>query len=366
VTGGNTVGPGNLVKLIASNGDVLDFAFPQYHGAKEVRVNSIMAQGAWAILDVINSDNTDRQFWLYNDKKYFPDTILQSLSENEAGTGRSSIAATPIAWSTQPVYDSLNFIYSVFPNGTDTAWARDFLHPDLGANPIITQATQIRSMAFDASGVENTALYLETPQWDVGPVEANKTLLTLQYMDRLVSADASTYGTVVASVATDGGSSFTALNTFDSAFEKYNLPTAGTAYRSLVFRFSLTHAAGSAKSPSALSFVFETDQQWTMLRHWKFMVDPRTISPNLNDFLKAVKTMADTKAPQTLKVSTIRDNVNVTTLGAVAVLEPLIEWSSPPKLPVLGRAPEAGDYVDARGNPVTITLNFSERPGTIS
>lgn len=367
VTGGQTIGVGTLVKFIASNGDVLDFAFPQYHGSKEVRVNSIMTQGAWAILDVINSDNTDRQWWFYNDKKYFPDTILQSLSENEAGTGKSAISATPVAWSTQPIYGPLNTIYTVFPNGVDTAWARQFLPPDLGSDPRITNTTQTRTMAFDASGVENTGLYIETPQWDIGPAEANKTLLTLQYLDRLLD-DLTAYGTVEASYSTDGGTSFTSIGVFDnspSLLEKANIATAGVSYKFLVFRFTLKHTAGSTKSPSGLPWVFETDQQWPLLRHWKFYIDPNTVKPNYNSFIASVRTAMNTKTTAALKVSTTRDVAGSTALGAVATIDPVIEWTSTPKVPPLGVDPKT-PFVDGNGRPVLMVLNFSEKPGSVT
>lgn len=371
VTGGTSIGVGDQVKVVGSNGDVIPWNFPLYHGDEEVRVNSLMVQGLWSIQDVIDADAGERQFWFANDQaRYFPDTILQSLSENEAGNGRSSISATPIAWSTQPIYGPLNTIYSVFPNGTDTAWARQFLPPDLSSNPITTNATQIRSMAFDVDGVENTALYIETPDWDYGPPEANKTMNTLRHNDRLVSADASTYGTVVGSLATDGGTSFTALNTFDTAFERHRLATSGTAFRSFVLRLSLTHAAGTAKSPDALPWVFEADVQMPVTRHWTFLVDPDMVKPNLIDFMKAIATLMDSKTTQSLEVSTIRDGVNTTELGAVATIDSL-SWSAPWQIPPFGELPvfphdDKGNALDASSKRLYMLVGFSERIGTVT
>jgi hypothetical protein len=364
VTGGNAIGVGDQVKVVGSNGDVVPWNFPLYHGDEEVRVNSIMVQGLWSVMDVLDADAGDRQFWMVNDQaRYYPDTILQSLSENEAGTGRSSIAATPIAWSTQPIYGPLNTIYSVFPNGTDTAWGRQFLPPDLSSNPVTTNASEVRSMAFDVDGVENTALYIETPDWDYGPAEANKTMNTLRHNDRLVSADASTYGTVVGSMATDGGTSFTALNTFNEAFERHRLATSGTAFRSFVLRLSLTHAAGTAKSPDALPWVFEADVQMPALRHWTALVKPESVEPNIIAFMQAVSDLMDSKTTQRLKVSTVRDGINTgAQFGAVATIDSL-SWTAPFTGPELEKEPR--DFNGSRG-PVYMLIGFAERIGTVT
>jgi len=364
VTGGNAIGVGTHVKVVSSSGDVIPYDFPLYHGGSEQRVNSIMVQSLWAIHDVIPTAASNRQWWMMNDQaRYFPDTILQSLSESEAGTGLSSIAATPIAWSTQPIYGSLNMIYSVFPNGSDTAWARQFCPPDLSSNPLITNTSEIKSMRFNASGVENTAIYIETPDLDYGPPDANKALLTLRYNDRLVSATGSTYGTVASLVSVDNSSYATASNTFDTGFERHRLATAGTAFRSLSFQFHLAHEAGTAKTPNGLPWVFEADVQMPYLRRWVALVKPSTIQPNLIDFMKNVVTLHDTKTTQTLKVSTVRDGVNTSTLGVVAVLDSF-NFDAAFEAPVSGKTPS--DFENARGNDVYLQIGFSERIGTVT
>jgi len=364
VTGGNAIGVGTHVKVVSSSGDVIPFDFPLYHGGSEQRVNSIMVQSLWAIHDVIPTASTNRQWWMMNDQaRYFPDTILQSLSENEAGTGLSTIAATPIAWSTQPIYGPLNMIYSVFPNGSDTAWARQFCPPDLSSNPLITNASEVKSMRFNASGVENTAIYIETPDLDYGPPDANKSLLTLRYNDRLVSATGSTYGTVASLVSVDNSTYATASNTFDTGFERHRLATAGTAFRSLSFQFHLAHEAGTAKTPNALPWVFEADVQMPYLRRWVALVKPDSIKPNLINFMAAVASLHDTRTTQTLKVSTVRDGVNTSTLGVVAVLDSF-NFDAAFEVPNLGQPPT--DFENARGNDVYLQIGFSERIGTVS
>ncbi|TXH51426.1 MAG: hypothetical protein E6Q97_18375 [Desulfurellales bacterium] len=246
VVGDNVVGPGQLVKSVDVNGDLRNFSFPGFHG-EEVKVNSCFSQGQWATLDVINADFSDRQWWYWGRDTYYPDTLLQSLSD-------MAIAAQPLPWGTAETNLNQNLMYSLFPRSSNTAVVRQYLPSNLGLDPRLVDDDADKTLA---SG--DVAVHVTSNLLTLGPPEALQTLLVAAYQGN----DANDDDTVTLEVAMNGGS-FGAPDVstdFTEAMQEYEVPDAGVAYQYLQYRLGLSHSDTDA-TPNALPILLTSEHEW--------------------------------------------------------------------------------------------------------
>ena len=333
--GGGTSGPGRFLKHIDSNGALRDFAYPGVHGTTEMRINTLYAQGSWAILDTVSTDFTERQWVFWNNGKYHHDTLLQSLSTLDVTT-------QPLPSAVALIDTFQNRIYSIFPNSTDTGVARQYIPADLGQDPRLVSTSEVKTMA-QVSGAEDTPVYVRLAELDMGPEEANKAIVVVAYQGRRISAQAGTYGQVVFHMVDDADTVFTApeiSNTFGAgigaAAGTYNVPSAGQAYDTALIRIGLNHEAATSKSPDGLPFLITTVQQWHRQHQVDILMHGMS-QPALHTKLLEFYTLADTKPVQLLK---FEDQVT----GRTAVFEgikPVRNIQQAPELAQRGQTSQA-------------------------
>src|SRR3990167_1403007 len=241
ITGGREEGPGTEVYFIDSAGELVDYKFPsgEYGAYASVKCNSVYVHGAWGVLDIVmySSGTTvaNRQTWFLdlNSGAYYADTALQSVTS-------LGITAAPIAPATFELNAPLGLLYSLFPNSTDTAVARQFIPTDLAADPRVVHTTEVKQMAW-SGGTESAGLYLEGVRLAVGPEGLYRNINVIDFQGVEVD-DNTAYGGVTVAFSTDGGSTFGISNAF-TATGVYNVPSSGSAYTSLLARITLTHTA---------------------------------------------------------------------------------------------------------------------------
>lgn len=365
LVGSDSEGLGVLVKFLDPSGNLLTFGFPGHNNINICKVNACFPRGNALILEVVSYDNSgtvvDAQWWIKDaDNAWHLDTQSQSVTGAD-GT-LVDIAVEPLAWGLRTLNTRDNLIYRMFPNSTHTAVARQFMPVDLSQNTRLVYPNEKRALPTTSTS-EDTRARLQFPQWAIGPQEANLSLLTVQYSDRLVSANSGSYGTVHFLVSTDAGANFTDLNTFDSAFEKYNI-AGGKTYRTLIIALELDHTADTAKSANALGWILEIKQAWPKLLKIVVYADPDTMLPNP---LEWEKTAADsensTSVVGRLILGNLRDSAG--NLGILCEWSDA-QWSAPLGLPPRGQTQASSQYVDARGNKVYRILTFDQVPGVVA
>lgn len=354
VCGNNSAGAGISLKHVDSSGNLRDFGFPAHNGKEEMRINSLYPQGSWLVLDCVTTDFGDRQWWFYNNGRFFPDTILQSLSDG------LDIAAQPIPFSTVGIDLANDVIYSIFPNSTNTAVARQFLPSDLNADPRIVHADKVKTQA-TVSTSEDTPLKLQTLEFDIGPEEANKALMVIQYLGRRISAaTGASYGSVTVEAVVDADTTFASPDVtkeFTSAFEEYNVPSAGVAFRTLMLQISGEHDPGTTESPDGLPVIITTVQDWPQERTYVLQITELVSPNNIFDFMDTMESLAtSTKIVLPLDMSTVSNQP-----------AKFDRWLIPTEglmLPPRSVQPAPGHFVDAQGNEVFMGIQFHTVPGT--
>lgn len=352
ITGNNSAGPGVSLKHVDGSGNLRDFGFPAHNGDEEFRINTVYGQGSWLVLDCVALDNGDRQWWFYNNGRYFPDTLLQSLTDG------LDIAAQPIPFSTTAFDLQNDRIYSLFPNGSDLGVARQFLPPDLGADIRIVYPNEAKAQATTSSD-EDTKLWLRVVELDIGPEEASKSVLVMEYLGRRISAaTGASYGSVTVEIVTDADTAFATpdiTHAFTAAFEAYNVPSAGVNYNSLIVRIGGAHDADSAESPDGVPILITTVQDWPPERVYTFLVEELVSPDNIFDFMDQLETLVrDPAQPLDFSVYPNQpakfDKYLIPTEGLL--------------LPPRSVQPAPTHFVGADGEPVYIGLQFHTIPGT--
>ncbi|MPZ71165.1 MAG: hypothetical protein GEU71_16810 [Actinobacteria bacterium] len=229
---------------------------------------------------------------------------------------------------------------------------------DLSSDPRIENTSQVKSMAFD-TGVEDTPLFLEGVRLAVGAEELNKSVNVIEFLGTEVSADLSDFGTVTASLSIDGGVTFPPglSNEFDTHLEEFDVASAGTAYKSLLVRLSLSHQSGTAKTPNGLPVQVTATHQWPRLRSFLFYVTRQQdleLHSDLLGFLDTAKTLIDGKVTQPLSFGRIAN---------VPVKMDAIGWQNVNVDPSGFRLPPT-DFVDPSGRPSAVVIAFSEVRGS--
>ena len=268
---------------------------PPTNGSAEWRCNSLVARGSWLIGDMVTTDYTNRQWWLFKDGKWYPDTLMQSLSS-------LAIASQPIPFAENALGLQQQQIYTLFPVSTSAlAAVRQFMPEDLDADPRLVNTSQVKSMAYTSNTTEDTALLLRSPELDFGPEEAKKTLTTIDFQGRAVDASE----TVRSRIDTGGDTSFTAAEVtkeFTAFSEHYDIPSAGVAYQTLIHELGLKHTAASADTPNGASVLYTSVQQWEQLQKIDIVLDNASIKPDVFEFFAEMLALQSTKSVQPLKV----------------------------------------------------------------
>lgn len=296
VTGGDVAGPGRFVRHVDGSGQLRNFRVPRWNG-KEWLCNSLHARGSWLIGDMVAADNSDRQWWLFNNGRWYPDTLWQSLSD-------TPIAAQPIPFAESALGLQQQQIYSVFPASTSTAAVRQFLPEDLDADPRLFNTSEVKSMAYTANTTEDSPLLLRGHEMDFGPEEANKALIEAEFQGRTISDDE----TVRVRVDITGDASFALPafgHTFEDAFERHPVPDYGLAYRTFAYELGLMHEAGTAKTPNGTGTLFTTTQQWPTLHTIAIEIDEEAIGPT--GVLKLLRDITTLQAERLTQPLTIGD-----------------------------------------------------------
>lgn len=290
--GDNVVGPGTFAKHVDVEGQLRSYEFPAYHDSKGQRINTVFQQGAWAIHEVVASDYSERQWWFSREDVYYLDTLQQSLSG-------LSIAAQPIPWAEAVTNLAQRVIYSIFPNGTNTAVARQHLPSNLSLDPRLIDTDKTKAVT-SVGG----AVYVESPKFALGPTEALQTILVLSFQGEDVSDD----DTVQIQLAVDGASfGDSALDhTFTEAFEEYNVPEAGVAVHYLQYRLGLDHVL-STGTPNALPFMFTTEQEWVKELRYLVFCNDFSKSGNLFETVAALEVVQGQRSVQPLYLTPFPD-----------------------------------------------------------
>jgi hypothetical protein len=266
VTGDHAAGPGRLLHTLSSSGRLLDTQFYAVHGDQEVRINAIQhVQGVYSVLDVVDDDFGDAQFWFERDGIPYPDTVLQSK------TGLA-IAAQPLQWAEKAIDLANDRIYRFFPNSTNTAVSRQFIPRNLNENPHLTNLGESK---------ESQALYVDMGDIDFGPLEAEKVATQLHLQTRRVD-DGTLWGSVIFRATTDGSTpdGTDAINQTwsvaqtDDDFGIYDIPD-GVRYRSLRVMLGLSGAA--TKYAELGPIVLVSSQDWASLEQLTFEVDRESV-----------------------------------------------------------------------------------------
>jgi hypothetical protein len=176
-------------------------------------------------------------------------------------------------------------IYILFPVSTTAiGYSRTFSPQDWFADPFLLYTTQVRA---------DGPLACELIELDVGPPEANKTLVSMQSQSRRISLTSGSYGTVEVKVNVAGDHSFAATAadiTFGSgasnttaAFTDATIASSldpGVAFRTMIYRVILNNAgSGTTKSPQALPIVSSTVMQWPHLELVPVELDIQRLGP---------------------------------------------------------------------------------------
>jgi hypothetical protein len=191
----------------------------------------------------------------------------------------------------------LNYAYRFFPvSTTNLAGAREFVAPDLFSDPFLTNTSVVR---------QDGPLYVQLVELDVGPEEANKSILTLNSQSRRID-DNTSFGSLRVLIDTGGDRSFTSSEvdvTWDAAAECFtdratnvSATSPGVPYDSMIIRLILNHQTGSAETPNGLPLLVTTSQQFPHLESVTFIIATDERSAEQNGDLLHLKDRFITKA----------------------------------------------------------------------
>jgi hypothetical protein len=245
VAGGRDSSVWNQVKIVDSSGQTRDLGFPGIHGTEPQTIVKMTAQGSALLVTVADTDGGDSQLWIYFDGAWNALGVLQSKS--------SAITREPLLWAETTLGDQNGFDYNFLSLSTNIGASRQFVPPDLFADPHLVNTTQVKHTG---------ALYVQTIELDIGgAVEAQKALMSVIAGSRRLDDD-TTYGDITLALNTQGDHAFGATqysNVFQTPFEEDDLVTnndPGIALRTGIVRLTHGNEDGTAKSPQALPFIF--------------------------------------------------------------------------------------------------------------
>lgn len=323
---------GILLKHSDASGGLRDYKFFGTHGDYTAKINDVYSWGAWMLLDVyyVNSIGTvvDRQFvWLSRGLTYHTDFLMQSYSN-------FTIAAQPIPHGTCYVDPTLKVVRTWYPNGTDTASMWTFVPPDPELDPQVNYTDQVKSMRWtgtSGSRTEDTVLEIRGNKVDVGHEEANKAATEVALHSNRVSASSGSYGEVTFKLENDGNAfdGSTISNEFTAGYgTPWQIPSGGLAYDYLQWQIEGKHAAGTVKSPNALSFLLTTVQQW--IDEWQFTLWCDRLDGGYFAFRKGLLTLKASKPTHPLYIDGVFPGTSENPALLVAV-----EKVIPPSRPLL-------------------------------
>ena len=296
----NSAGIATKLLLIRSDGEVLDLRAPTTYNGKDCGIANVAVQGRFVIYDLAFADATDVQTMYYFDGRHYASTLPQDLS--------SAISTLPVAWSNWDVSQGNRRLYRLYPvSTTHLAAARQFIPPDLLADPITTNTSEAK--------YEGSA-YVITPQINLfGPVEANKTLNVISYQGTQVSSVGGAFGSVRCDV--DTGGDFTVASgeatsgVVTAELFDVNVTASGIALRRTIFKLTANNTGASSKTPNLLPWTFTGTAGFPDVRVYQIFLDI-TENGELNlgqggirdpeTFLDDLLTKKNSKAVQKLRI----------------------------------------------------------------
>lgn len=259
IAGGSSNTLGTRLVLVDSSGTIRDTNFPGLNGSTQYFIRGVKGAGRYARVTVSKSDGTDSQIWSWDSAlgKWHYDSALLTKADTPGGL--------PLSFSTKVIGAQQRREYLFTPDGGNSALLnvyRQFVPPDPAANQMLTNVTE---------KFHYGTLKIRSIQLDIfGPTESNKVVNRLLYGNRFASAVGGSYGTIDFSLATDGNvGTFTPVetNTFDNAFEEYNVPSGGRKFKTLVAEWAITNGStneGNAETntPSIFPMTLEGVGKW--------------------------------------------------------------------------------------------------------
>ena len=330
-----------LVKVMDSSDNVTDLRLPTSYNGKAIQAIKLESHGRFLGCWVCYDDYTDLQLWEYfNAAWHAYSPVLSKVP--------ITLALQPLFWGASEVGSNQRRSYCLYPATTNTAACRNFVPVNLLDDPLQSNTTEVK---------QDGTLALRTPDLVLGGgPEANKVFHSVQYTGRQISAVGGTYGTLRIELETGGVTAFTSpavdtgANVLDSAFELYNVPSSGVAFKTVMIRVTLNNAgSSSAKTANGLPFVITMSVVHPLLRLWDVFVDRSRLAQKEGDwttFLARFITLSNTKAAQRLKIGKL--DVPAVVYGFDAQLIPK----------TLGVPP------DVWGDEAPV-LTFLEKPGVV-
>ena len=287
VAGDRSSTVGKTVKILDSNNIVRDLGYLGQDGYETaVGVSSMFGAGRVLIVDSSNEDGTDSQWWYYFDGTWHASTPLQTKS--------STIGGIPLGWAESVTNVEQQYRYRIFPRSAAIACAREFQPRNLFEDPIINNTTIVKQ----------DDLYLTTPEMNLGgPEEAQKSLVGLDYLGRLLSPITSTYGTLDIAITTHKADTVSVPleHTFDTDFEAVDL--IGRAFTTASVKFTLTHTASSTKTGNGVPILLTMSVTWPPLYTYEVYFDWDELNgrhSHITNFLAAIDTLIATRPVQAL------------------------------------------------------------------
>ena len=348
ITGSASAGPGDRVVLVKSDNTTQDYQFPGFMGSTIFKVNALFSSGIYAIAQVVASDFSDMQYWLFNtvNNSWYTDTVLQS----KTGT---SIALQPIPYAETTLGIQQSQIYTIYPRTTHTAARREFMPSDLNQDPRTTNTTQTKYAS---------ALFLQTMEMEAGYPDASATIVQLDYQERMISASGGNFGTVQVQIEVGGDATF-ASPAIDTTFSSghnatiasrgsYPVPGSGVAFQTQIARFTLDQGSGTTTAgPNGLNVLETYVPEWAQdLRVYKFQLAPSGHSkPDILSLLEEFERVKTKKNVQPLKTGSV--NVNASYNGVVGDWQ---VWTGG-----RGATESSGDQIK------TPVIQFTEKMGSV-
>lgn len=309
ITGSNSSGPGDRVVFLKGDGTTFDYQFPGFMGSTQFKVNALYPMGIYFAAQVVASDFSDLQYWLFDTTRnsWFCDTILQSKTA-------TAIALQPIPYAEVALGLQQNMLYSIFPLTTHTAARREFFPADPNQDPRQTNTSQTKYAS---------ALYLQTMEMEAGYPDASNTIVRLDYQERRIGDASSATGTVKVEIETGGDATVASpaiSNTFTTGHSatpgsrgRYEVPLSGQAYQTFITRLTLDQGSGTTTSgPNGLNVLVTTAQEWAEdLRVYEYQLAPDGHSkPDILALLEEFERVKTKKNVQPLKGGSINCNAS--------------------------------------------------------
>jgi hypothetical protein len=301
VTGGPTAGPGETVLILKEDGKVVNTNLPKANGSVRFLCNALFERPGYIVAQMVASDNTDLQYWEFDlfTNQWHTGTVLQSLTATQ-------IAAQPIPYAEATLNLQQNRIYSIFPNSTDIGVRREFIPPDMKADPRLSNTSEVKFAS---------ALYLQTMEMYLGYPEASNTISALDYQERAIGSSSSSTGTVKVDVEVGGDATLASpaiSNTFTTGLSAtvasrghYPVPSSGSAYQTAIFRITLDQGSGSTTgTPNGVPVLATTVQEWgeVLLQIDIQLEEDGHSEPSVLSTIQALETLKKTRNLQHLKI----------------------------------------------------------------